>query len=200
MKQYDTSTCTIPLKFNGPDTVEAYDQAGGKVGICLEDAISGTIAWSTLPEFHEQFLPKVKEFTGVERAVNEAQTEKARSRSKTPDKVKDVMEYPTVYIRRAMAKLDDEKKKEFFALAQSVADTINIDPAPSKRQAGPDKNLLAKADSLLTLPTDALEAKVSTLLTEVDGFDLTREDDGKPERTSLARLVGAVLDARLATI
>jgi hypothetical protein len=199
MATYETNSIGFPLKFSGPDSVEAYDQKGGKQGLCLEDAIDNTIYRSTLPEWQDKFAPIVEQLTGVKRSVNEEATAAARARSKTPDKVKDVLETVPRYVKRAMANLSDEDKAALATEAQKVADGIEVDPSPSKRQGGLRKDLREKAESLLTLPVDQLESKITGYLEEIPGYDLERDSDNenKPQVESLARLVGEIMAKRL---
>lgn len=192
---FETSSMGHPLKFKGPSTVEDYDRKGGKVGLCLEDACDTTLYRSTLPEWQEEFGTKVLVPMFGERQVNQAATDAARARSKTPDKVKDVYETWTRYHSRVTAGMSDKDKAVLSAEAQKIADSIEIDPSPSKRQTGPNKAFLAKADSWLTLDSNSLEAKITAALTAVPEFDLERDvDDGKPERASLARLIEKYVD------
>lgn len=181
------------VTFNGPGTVEEYDTKAGKLGTCLEDAIDNTIYRSTLPELQDAILPIVKEFTGLDREVNTAQTEKNKSRAKDPSKVKDVMETVPNYVKRAIASLDEAKVNELGAKIQEAANKIEIDPSPSKRKAGIPKEFLAKADSVLTLGPDAIEAKVTDWLARVPGFEVERDENNVPTRESLANLAGEVI-------
>jgi hypothetical protein len=93
--------------------------------------------------------------------------------------------------------MSEVEKQELVVLAQKKADEITVDPSPSKRARGPDKVLLAKADSILTLPADQLQAKIDKYLAKVEGFELETDEADKPERTSLARLIGQYLDILL---
>jgi hypothetical protein len=70
--------------------------------------------------------------------------------------------------------------------ARELASKTAIDASPSR----PDKDLLSKADSLLTLPADQLQDKVDKYLGAVRDFQLETDENGKPDRVSLARLVG----------
>lgn len=191
----------FPLTFNGPDSVEAYDQKAGRVGGCLEDAVDNTIYRSTLPEFQEAFVKVVEQLTGKTREVNTEATTAAKARSKTPDKVKDIMETVPRFVKRATAGMSEADLKTLAGEAQTVADTIEVDPSPSKRAAGISKDLKSKAESLLTQPTDQLEAKIAKWGDQYD-IDITQlerdEATSKPTVDSLARLVGQVLDAKLA--
>jgi hypothetical protein len=87
--------------------------------------------------------------------------------------------------KRARAAEYQAKRK-----ARELASKTAIDASPSKRMAGPDKDLLSKADSLLTLPADQLQDKVDKYLGAVRDFQLETDENGKPDRVSLARLVG----------
>lgn len=184
------------VNFKGPGTVEEYDTAAGKLGVCLEDAIDNTIYRSTLPELHEAIVPIVEEFTGTKRGVNTVQTEKNKSRAKDDAaraKVKDVMETVPTFVKRAVAGLDEVKVNELGVKIQVAADLIGIDPSPSKRKSGIPKEFLAKADSVLTLGPDAVEAKVTDWLTRVPGFEVERDENNTPTRESLAMLAGEVI-------
>jgi hypothetical protein len=190
---YETNSLGYKLQFKGPGSVEDYDRKGGKVGLCLEDGIDNTIYRGTLPEWQDAFGAELVKAFG-DRQVNTAATEAARTRSKTPDKVKNVMETWSRYHARVMAGADDATKAQWAATAQKIADGIEVDPSPSKRQAGPAKAFLTKADSWLTLDDNALEAKITPALAAVPDFDLARDEAGKPERASLARLIELYVD------
>ncbi len=193
MAKYETNSMGYKLTFEGPDTVEAYDQAAGRVGACLEDAVDNTIYRGTLPEFQDAFGAELEKRFGA-RQVNTDATEAAKKRSKNPDKVKDIMETWSRYHARVTAGMSDEDKKALADVAQQVAAGIKVDPSPSKRTAGPGKPFLAKADSWLTLSETDLEAKITPALAAVPDFDLERDEAGKPVRESLARLIERYVD------
>lgn len=194
-KIYDVNSIGFKLKFVGPATVEDYDRVAGVVGTCLEDAISNVIYRGTLPEWHAAFAEKVEAITGSKREVNAEQTAKNQARAKEGVTVPNVLETVPKYVKRALASADDSQRAQIQAAAQAVADTIKVDPSPSKRQSGPGKDLLAKADSWLTLDETAREEKVTKMLNGVPGFDLERDEENVPERASLARLIGEYLSA-----
>jgi len=54
----------------------------------------------------------------------------------------------------------------------------------------PDKDLLSKADSLLSLPADQLQDKVDNTSVRSGTFQLETDENGKPNRVSLARFGG----------
>jgi hypothetical protein len=191
---YETNSLGYKLKFRGPKTVEEYDQKAGRVGACLEDACDNTIYRGTLPEWQDEFSKAVETRLGQTRGIDQAATERARSRAKDPSKIKDVSEKVKAFVQRVTAGMSEVQKGELVGLSQQVADGIEVDPSPSKRARGPDKTLLAKADSILTLPADQLQAKIDKYLEKVEGYELETDDTDKPERTSLARLIGQYVD------
>jgi len=190
---YDTNSLGYKLSFEGPKTVEEYDSKSGKTGACLEDACDNTIYRGTLPEWQDAWAKKLEELTGQKRNVDQAATDRAKARSKEPGKVKDILEKVKAYDARVTAGKSEEEMKTFQAEAQKVADGITVDPSPSKRAKGPGKELLGKADSLLTLPDDQLQVKIDKFLSKVEGFELEEDENGKPERSSLAKLIGQYL-------
>lgn len=197
MKQYATESIVFNLSFAGPDSVDEYQKFAG--ADILADAVRGLIAWDTLPEWMEAFAPKFAERFGVERQVNEKATAEAKGRSKTPDNVKPVLETVTKFVKREYAKLTPEQQTEAKALAQEVADTITIDPSPSKRTGKIKADLLAKADSWLSLDDEALETKITNATTAGVKYPLQRsEENARPERESLARFIGEYMDILLA--
>lgn len=197
-KPYETNSLGYKLKFNGPAAVEEYDQAAGRVGACLEDACDNTIYRGTLPEWQAAWAKRLEEMTGIKRGIDQAATDRARARSKKPDEVADVPEKVKAFDARVKASMSDADKAALNSVAQEVADSIVIDPSPAKRQAGPGKDLLVKADSWLTLPEDQLETKINKAREAVPGYDLEMDENDKPDRVSLARLIGKYLDELLA--
>lgn len=198
---YETETSRFKVKFNGPDTVEEADQQAGKKGAALEEGVYSIIYRATLPEFWRKFVPEITKLTGIAREVDVAATEKARARAvkagKDPKDVKDVPEKWSAYDRRVWAQVDEATRGQLMSLAQTVADGISITFAPTKRGAGIDKKFLVKADSLLTLSDDELDAKINKYLGIIPGYELDRDEDGRPERESLARLVEQVFEATI---
>jgi hypothetical protein len=187
------------LPFPGHENAEEFDREAGEQGACVEEADASVAYRSTLPEFHKAFTPTMEQLTGIKRGINEEATAKAKARSKSPDKVEPVQESFITWSNRVKAQVSESDWNALDAEARKVSAVTKIDASPSKRMAGPGKDLLAKADSLLTLPIEQLTAKTDLYLSKVEGFDLvTDEATGKPERTSLARLVGKYLEYLLA--
>lgn len=196
--KYDTRSCGYKLAFNGPDTVEAYDQKANKTGQALEDAVNNTIYRGTLPEWQEEFARVLAQRTGIARGVDEVATAKLKERAKGD--VRDIPERFKIYNARVQATYangDEAKKAELAAWAQEVADTIEIDPSPTQRVSAATKGDLAKADDILDHDVDYIEAKVTKMLSAVPDFDLARDDENKPERASFAKLIGRYIDAML---
>lgn len=207
MTSFKTSSIGFDLKFNGPSTAEEYNvKAGPRVSgldAVLEDAVGAEIAWSVLPEWQSAFADALAKADPVfTREVNADATAKAKAAAKSEDAKSKAVVYETVSksVKRYLAGKTDEEKATLAALAQTVADGITIDPSPSKRSGKIKGDLVAKADSILTLTDDDIEAKVEKLLSVVPNYELVREDNGMPNRDSLARMIGAYSDAMLAGV
>src|SRR5580765_8171411 len=155
MKSYDTRSCGYKLRFNGPESVEEYDQKAKKPGQCLEDAINNTIYRGTLPEWQDEFARVLAKETGVAREVDAEATAKLKARAK--GEVKDIPERFKAYNARVKA-----------------------------TWANGDE---AKENDILDHETDYIEAKVQKMLAKVPDYELARDDENKPEVTSLARLI-----------
>ncbi|HEU0049869.1 MAG TPA: hypothetical protein VFQ43_19935 [Nitrososphaera sp.] len=195
MKEYPTNSLGFKLRFKGPSTADEYNQAAGRTDAIVEDAIDNTLYRGTLPQWQSEFQQRLEQMTGIKRGVDQEATQRAKSRSKKPDEVKDVPEKVKAYVARVTSQMSDADKAALNGVAQEVADGITIDPSPAKRQAGPDKTVLSRADSWLTLPDDQLQAKIDKALAAVDGFELeTDEETGKPDRRSLAFLISRYAD------
>jgi hypothetical protein len=186
------------LAFPGHESAEEFDREAGEVGACVEEADASVAYRSTLPEFHKTFTPIVEQLTSIKRGVNEEQTAKVKARAKDPAKVDPVPESFIIYANRVKAQVSAEDWNALDAEARKLASTVPIDASPSKRVAGPGKDLLAKADSLLTLPADQLTAKIDKYKASVEYEVEVDEETGKPDRNSLARLIGRYLEFMLA--
>lgn len=186
-KAYSTSTAGRKFNVNGPATNEEYDKAAGRVNAAAEDAVAGLIAWDTIPEIAEKFATELAKSSGVTRGVDDKATAVAKERAKNKDSVKDVPEKAGPYIKRVYASAPDSAG-EFDVLLQLVADGTPVDPTPGRR-GGIGARFLDKADTILERTPDHLEATITKLLDTVEGYELARDADGKPERSSLARLI-----------
>ena len=200
--QYKTNSLGYKLSFNGPSTVEEFDKKAGKDGAALEGAVYEEIYRGTLPDWLDAWAVELKKITSIERLVDADATAAAKAKAKDDEaraKVKDVLETVKKYdarVRASVAKGEVAGEdgvivtlETLQAAAQAVADKIEIDPAPSKREGSAKKDDLDKADEFLGGDQDILEGKISVWTSAVD-FDLQRGDDGKPLRESLARLIG----------
>lgn len=211
-QKFKTSSIGFDLSFTGPSTIEDYNAKGGVrasgLPAVLEDAVGAEIAWGTLPEWQDEFDKALTAAYPGEyvRQVNEKATAEAKARAKSDDaKAKAVVhETVTKSVKRFLAGIadDDEGKAKLAAikaLAQSVADGIEIDPSPSKRQGAPKKDYLAKAETWLALSDEELEAKIEAGVAAGANIDLiARDDNGRPTKDSLARFIGAYIDAMAA--
>lgn len=192
--QYKTSTLGIDILVPVISNVDAYNQRAGSPTAVIDDANDALVRWNTLPEIQDKFAEELEKVSGVTRAVDADATAKAKARAKDGGNVKDVKEKPKAYWLRVKAASSDSQIAEYENLCRQIALSTPADPAPSQRQKGIPKDLLAKADSLLALDDTSLEAKVEKYLAIVE-FDVARDDQGRPTRESLAQLVGKVLEA-----
>lgn len=194
---YKTNSLGYPLVFKGPNSNEVFDRRAGKVGATLEGAVNDEVYRGTLPAWQDDFAEYLKTTFGDSRKVNEKATADAKARSKNPEKVKDVVETVRVFHNRIKATLSDEDKKALAVKAQEIADKHFIDPSPSTRAAGLEKGYREKAEGFLTLPDDQLEAKITKFLGVVEGFDLQRDEEGKPTVESLGQLIKQYVEAMM---
>lgn len=203
-------TSTGPFKniiILGHADVESFDQEAGKAGACLEEADYNVIYRDTLPDIHDKFSPILEEMSGATRGVNAKASAKAQERENAAAqkanreaKKKEVLESFIDFADRVKAGTDDEAWKAIDAKFREVALATPVNATPTTRAAGASKANLEKADEILTRDVDKIEAAVSKLIQLVPDYDLVRGDDGKPERLSLARLVGAYVEASKAGV
>ena len=203
MKSYETSSCGYTLKFNGPDTVEAYDAKAGKEGTCLDDAILRTIYRDTIIAWQESFASLLQERTGIARGLDEEATTRVKARSKSPENVTPLRERIKDYNSRVVAEWgadsNGDKKEQLQTWAQEAADTIEVLPrGPTIKLEPVNKADLAKAQEILSHEPDYIEERVALMLADLPSFALTRNaEDGKPEAESLARLINQYITAKL---
>lgn len=184
---------TGPFKnviFLGHSSVEERDAEAGKVGSTLEDADYSDLYRSTVPEAHDKMAPELEKLSGVVRGVNAEQTAKNQARAKEGKTVKPVPETFVDYAARVKPLVSEEIWASIDSRFREIALATPVDASPSKRGGAASKANLEKADDIIGRPADAMEAAITKLLTTVPDYELTRDEDGKPERTSLARLVG----------
>lgn len=189
-KNYTYSTSRYDLVSPGPADPEEFDKMAGP-GSCVAEAVASVTYRSTIPEFWDVFIPQVEALTGIERGVDQVATEKARAKAKDPTSVKDQKEKFTAYDNRVWAQINDEQKAALVALSKKVALEITIDPTPARRAAGPGAIFVQKAESVLAREESALNETVNKLLQSVPGFEIEYDENGKPEKMSLARLIRA---------
>lgn len=184
----------------GHATVEDFDREAGRVGSALEEADYNVIYRDTLPDIHDKAIDEIEKLSGLARGIDEEKTAKAKAAAKDGAKVSDVKELPVPYFNRVKAAVDADTWKLIDEHFREVALGTPVDASPSKRSGSATKANLEKADEVLLRTPDAVEAAVSKMLTLVPTFELTRAEDGKPERVSLARLVGAFIDAQKSSV
>lgn len=186
----------------GHETVEDYDREAGKVGACLEDADFNVIYRDTLPTIHEKATKEIVTLSGLTPATNTKQTEKNQEREnaaatkagRTPKTVKPVDETFVTYIARVKATVDGTVWSAIDTKFREIALATPVDSSPSARVGAPSKANTEKAEQILTREDSAIEAVVATMSAKATSFDLAREADGKPNVTSLAKLVGTYMN------
>lgn len=189
----------------GHRTVEERDTEAGRSGITLEDADYSDLWRGGTDEIYAKWIPECEKLTGIKREADAERTAKAQARVK-PDKngnvktLNPVLDSQVTYAEKVQAQVSDEVWHKLDGLFRELALTTPIDASPSKRTGSVSKANLEKADDILRRTLDKIEIAVGQLQAVVPDFDLQRDEEGKPERTSLARLVGAFRDAPVAGI
>lgn len=188
----------------------SYDTEAGKVGACVEEADFNVIYRDTLPAIHDAASPVIEKMSAIPRGTNTSATEKAQEREnkaaaaakvpREPKKVKDVPETFVTYADRVKASVSAEIWATIDAKFREIALATPVDATPNVRSSGASKANLEKADDILSRETDKIEAAVSKMLALVPDFDLVRDEEGKPERSSLAKMVGAYIAASTASV
>lgn len=212
MDKYKTSSIGYELfvPIHKCNTEETYNSLAGPrsngLSAVLDDAIGALIAWDWLPSWQDKFAAKLEQLfpathaTPFIREINVKATEAAVAAAKSPEAKAKAKVYETITksVRRFRASLTPEADAESAVLAQEIADSLPADPSPSQRSGKIKADLTIKADGWLLLTADELEAKIELLRTKVPNYELISEDDGKPNRDSLARMIGAYLDVKAA--
>jgi hypothetical protein len=204
MKSYETNSCGYALKFNGPASVEDYDSKARRPGTCLEDACKKTINTRTAVDWQEAFAALLAERTGIPRRIDEDATARARSKSKNPDQITPISERLSTYNTRVIAEWangDQVKRDALREWAQETANKIEIDPSPTTppKPAAPSPKTgdLAKANEILSHDYGYIEERVKLMLSQAPDFILVRDEAGKPDPQSLARLLNRYIIAKL---
>lgn len=188
------------LQFPGHESVEDFDKQANQVGACLEEGDTSIVYRSTLPTAHEEFTKILHTNSkGIKRGSNEEATAAAQARAdkaaalkgKPSVKVNPVDESYITFSNRVRGSVDDPEWKALDELVHEKAKTIAVDSSPGSRQKGPSKNALSKADDILGDSADSREKRISKLLNSVEGFELERDAENVPDKTSLARLIDA---------
>lgn len=182
------------VEFQGHLSVDERDTEAGDPGSTLRDADKSDCYRSTLPEAHEKFRETLIKMSGVQPVVNEVATALAKKRAKDATKVKDIEETFVSLATRAKAALvvDDAGKAtwaEIDKAFRAIAFATPIDASPGRQGGGAGKANVAKAEDILSRSADAIEAAVEKLMAAEPTYDLARDESGKPEVNSLAKLV-----------
>jgi len=195
-KYYEFSTAGIDLSSPGPATVEEFDAAAGQ-GECLSGGVKDAIYRGHLPQsLHPEFVKIAEQMTGIKREVNAKATAAAKERAKDGAAVADVLENAVPYLERVLASADAAVRTDLVSSIQSYARQTYIDVSPSRRERGPSKENLNRADAILTQDDAMVESKVSYILSKVPQQVIDRDTTtGRPTRESLANGIAAALSA-----
>lgn len=206
-------TSTGPFEnivFLGHISAEDFDKEAGKVGSCVEEADYNVIYRDTLPTIHDKAEALLARLApSIPRGVNTKSTAKAQERetaaaAKAGRAAKEVSvpESFITWANRIKLGVDEATWKEIDTEFRALALATPVDATPNVRTSNlANKADLAKADDILTRDEDAIEAAVTKLQAPLASeFDLIRDESGKPERVSLAKLVSAYVASQKSAI
>ena len=147
MKSYKNSTLGHDLNISVTETAEEFDILAGKVGACVEEAISNVIYRGWNATFRENFVDALEKQTGIARRLDDKAMAKATPR-KSDGKIADIYESAGSYYAFVQAQTSTTPK-DHQSLAEKVAASIAFDPKPSARTSKPGKELVAAADAII---------------------------------------------------
>jgi len=178
MQNTHQNTLGLTLAISVPSSADEYDQLAGRVGACVEDAVSESTYRNYLPSWKRVFFSRLAEQTGIERVVEKDEDGKVTSTEKE-----------TTYFKRVQAETG-KTADDYAALAQECADETPFDLTPKSRSTKIAKSFLEAADNILR----AIENGQSTAETVANNLQGTNpglvvviDEDGVLDRDSLAR-------------
>lgn len=197
-----TDSGPFHLEFQGHDSEASYDAEAGYPGAMREFAHRWHIHRDTINRFDEAFSPWLEKASGIPRKIDDELTARRKTYAVNPNKVTPLVERPTKYWNRVIAtlkgrgetKLIEEIKEAALFLSKTLK--VAVAPAATPRPVAP--MFFKRADSLLCLDLDTLNGRISRFQALVPDFELARDQEGKPVRESLARLLQKFSDATLA--
>lgn len=194
----------------GHISAEDFDKEAGKVGACVEEADMNVIYRDTLIVLQDKAGPLFNKLApGIPIGVNEKATAKAQERENAAatkagraPKTLSIPETFKSWANRIKLGVDEATWKEIDTEFRALALATPVDATPNVRTSNlANKADLAKADDILTRDEDAIEAAVTKLQAPLaTEFDLIRDESGKPERVSLAKLVSAYVASQKSAI
>lgn len=193
----------------GHISAEDFDKEAGKVGACVEEADYNIIYRDTLTVLQDKAASLFTKLApSLPVGVNEKATAKAQERenaaaekAKRTPKTVSVPETFNSWAARIKLGVDEATWKEIDTEFRALALATPVDATPNVRTSNlANKADLAKADEILTREPDAIEATVEKLSAPVPAFELLRDEAGKPERVSLAKLIAAYVASQKSAI
>lgn len=203
MKEIQVKSLGLIYPVKVPETVEEFDELAGRVGACLESAVSNEIYRGTNAEFRSAFIDALPEATGIQRnAIATGETEEVEDEdgNKTTVEVTK-LEDEGKYFDRVCAELgidksDNEAKQARF---QPIIDKLyaegswSFDPSPAKRKSGTrkpaklTKGALETAAYAISLGEEALQKIVSNL--KKNGFEVVIDPEKGITQQNLATAI-----------
>lgn len=191
----------IVLGYIGPDD---FDKDAGAVNSMRDEANKNLLYRGGSDAIDAKAKAKIVELAGVPYGVNEKQTAKkqevensaATKAGRAPKTVTAVPETFVDYLTKVKATVTPEVWSAIEDEYRTVALATPLDASPSARQGAPSKANMEKAEQILTREDSAIESVVSTMSATATSFELLRDAAGKPDVTSLARLIGTFLNMK----
>lgn len=152
MKPYQNSTLGFTLLLQAFATAEEFDQAGGRVGLCVEEANRNLIYRSWNPEFRDTFCEELEKLSKINRKT------KVEKKADGTDKIV-IDEKEVAYVNRVRLE-SDLTEEDLQELAERVASGIKLDPSPSTRSKKAPKEIVAAAETIMS----NIEAGATTAL------------------------------------
>lgn len=179
----------LVLEFRGHDSIEQYDAEAGYPGAALETADRFHVHRETMGRFDQEMTPVIERITGIKRECDERLTAKRRKASPNPERISPIRERFLSYLLRVDALATEEQKAEVKREALRLSRSLQISTAPAERKAPLEQRFYERADSILSADLETIDSKVSRWQSLVPDFELARDNDGKPIRDNLARLL-----------
>lgn len=191
----------VVLGYIGPDD---FDKDAGQINAMRDEANKNLLYRGGSDAIDAKAKAKIVQLSGVQYGTNDKQTSKkqeaentaAAKASRTPKTVTPVPETFVDYLTKVKATVAADVWTSIEEYYREVALATPLDASPSARQGAPSKANVEKAEQILTRDDAAVESVVTTMLATATSFDLMRDATGRPDATSLARLIGTFMNIK----